>query len=261
MDELAHVHALRFSSDGRRWAAADIGGRVYLGRTETGKVDYSVTVPEMSARAMTFNTEGSRLVVGWAKKSSEQTSQTGSLTWWNTATGTEVGPIGKLNYLPTDLTVSPDGKSLVVCGLDRRVTVWDMESHESTKQEISLTGAARIVAFSKDPRILLTVRRDDAIQFWHWPTCRPVGNTFRGGQNLANVAFTVDGRIMVKGIWDGVPAIYEWPLPSFPAESPTIQQQTKLATGLEIVGENQVKPLTIKEWTTVAHSLKVGSDP
>jgi WD40 repeat protein len=222
-----------------------------------------MTVQDMSAFAMTFNKDASRLVVGWARTASELATRSGSLTWWDTATGAEVGPTRKLNYLPTDLAVSPDGKALVVCGLDSHVTVWDMESHESTNRGVTLTGSAGIVAFVEDGKVLLTVRKDGAIQFWHWPTCLPVGHTFLGGESATGVAFTPDRRLLVRAILEGdvVPVINEWPLPGSPAEPPTIQQQAKVDTGLEIVEDNQVKPLTIEEWATVRHSLKVGSGP
>ncbi len=176
-DNSEYVRILQFSSDGHRWAAADKGGRVHIGRTETNKIEHSMSVPHMYAFAMNFSKDASRLVIGWANTASELATHSGSLTWWDTATGTEIGPTRTLNYLPTDLAVSPDGKALVVCGLDRRVTVWDMESHESIKQEVLLNGSAGIVAFADEGNTLLTVRKDGAIQFWHWPTCLPVGNT------------------------------------------------------------------------------------
>jgi hypothetical protein len=68
---------------------------------------------------------------------------------------------------------------------------------------------------------------------------------------------------MVKGELDGamVPALYEWPLPSSPAEVPTIQQQTRFVTGLEIVGADDVEPLMIAKWATVRLALNGGGGP
>src|SRR5690606_31985888 len=121
-----------------------------------------------------------------------------------------------LDYVPTAMAVSPDGKSLVVCGFNRSVTILNMETHERSEQEIPLIGGAGSLAFSPDGKTFLTVRNDEVVQLWHWPTCRAVGNAFRGGEHMSDIVVTPDGKLLIRGLLENniIPSVYEWRFPN-----------------------------------------------
>src|SRR5207248_8940282 len=48
-DENPECKSLAFSPDATRWAVGDRGGRVRVGRTDTGQVDFMFSVPDSSA--------------------------------------------------------------------------------------------------------------------------------------------------------------------------------------------------------------------
>ena len=118
----------------------------------------------------------------------------GQLTWWNLATGRPVRTINPLVKGGAGLTLSPDGRSLVVAAFDGTISFFDAITGQPTGTLRAGNNAVREVYFSPDGNRLLTGGGTDRIvKLWDLTTGQEV-MTFRDTSSHAGPAFAPDGR-------------------------------------------------------------------
>jgi len=162
-----------------------------------------------------FSPDGTLLATG--------NSYSGSVTFWNTATGTQKGAPLHVNVAGISaIAFSPDGKMLAVGGLNGYVTLWNTATHSRVGAPLpaeagpaSQSGDVDALAFSPDGKLLASGDEDGKVQLWDLPSGRLDGTLLpasasasapaeNGLPDLASaVAFSPDGKFLATGYEDG----------------------------------------------------------
>jgi WD40 repeat protein/tRNA A-37 threonylcarbamoyl transferase component Bud32 len=145
------VEAVAITPDGRT-AATAIGGDVRLWNTATGKPASDLNGEQIAIRAMVFSPDGKSIIalgregklLLWDLTTGKLTSKSvptgamaiaadgktlagmsaGQIRLWDAVTGREIAayPVGESDVIA--LTILPDKRTLVICGLDGAIRVW-----------------------------------------------------------------------------------------------------------------------------------------
>ncbi len=204
-DEAAHGAA--FSADGRLFAYA--GGKIIVRDAASRKIIATLPSP---ATTLSFSLRTNLLASG---------HDTG-VKLWNTETWQE------LRALPDTMhpsLFSPDGRWLLT-GATEGFRVWDTQ----TWQPVGVcAGAPRVrwqtrnaVAFSPDSQFLVTIAGDGSTGYhfrvWRLPGLEELPSLRLGlgafgsavFSHPGSVAFSVDGRFVLAGLWDGQLAVWDF---------------------------------------------------
>ena len=113
-----------------------------------------------------------------------------------------VGEMGGI----TMLTLTRDGRTLATLGEDRSVCLWDLASRRHVKLlQADVTSAA----LAPDGKFLaLSQSTGQTVQVWD-PTVRRVVASLPARAGVRRVAFSLDGRLLAAGCFDGTLRIWE----------------------------------------------------
>jgi len=121
------------------------------------------------------------------------------LSMWDVENGRRIGEPLKASASTNDLIFSPDGRVLVVTGLDNQIRLFDTQTGK--EQDSSALRAKKLfgsVAFTPDSRILAT-KYGSEVQLWDFRAQKPIGDPIRVPSNVLPMRFSPDGRTLAVG--------------------------------------------------------------
>jgi GTPase SAR1 family protein len=149
-----------------------------------------------------------------------------------------------------DVTVTPDGKTVVSGSNDGNLKVWDLETGQCRATFVSYTGGVIGLAVTPDGQIVVSGSEDNTLKVWDLATgqCRA---TFKGHTSQVYcVAITPDGKTVVSGSWDNTLRV--WDLATGQCRA-TFRGHTSYVLGLAITPDGKTvvsgsDDKTLKVW-------------
>jgi WD40 repeat protein len=208
---------------------------IILWEPKTGEQLRTLPLDDMNIVSLKIAPDGSTL----ATASIDYT-----ISEWDLQSGDKIQILEDLPASPTSLSYSPDGKTLVAGIYDGSIIVWDRTKGEQVAgmdgSRTSVYGVAD-VEFSQDGSKLVSGSYDGYVILWETSEWR-ILNTFDASDQLIDVAFSPDGKVLVTTSWtDNLEAATVWdlgtgsPLLEFGAEEASIKHITFLPKGEMLV--------------------------
>src|SRR5262249_10788539 len=146
------------------------------------------------------------------------------------------------------LAFNPDGKTVVTCGSDPTVQIWDVETRRPIRHLTGHRGGVTTVAFSPCGRIILTGSQDMTARLWDAASGKMIGPPMRHPAPVARVAFGPYGRTILTSTEENVTRC--WLMPDPITGSPVrIGRLVQVLTGMKLGPEDDsVRALDAIEW-------------
>ncbi len=193
------IYATAIAPDGATFATSDNdGGRIKLWCAETGEQTIEPIVHGGKVLALSFSSDGTRLVSGGNTRASMV---------WDTATGEAVGtPLRQQTTAPA-VAINLDGTRILTGSVDGSVRLWEVARDRTIGRGVAHDG--RIVAggYSVDGLRLL-IETQQSLQFQDAATGQAISEPFvKFGGATGDLIFSPDGsRVLVKSnppqVWD-----------------------------------------------------------
>ena len=188
-----------FAPDGRRFAAAAWDQLEEVWIFDLDEPDQSWQVAARQSKCAAFHPDGKRLAVAWMDD--------GRLYEWQTQELLQ-SFYGHSSTL-SDLTFSPDGKTLATVGHDRKLRLWDLATGEERYAIVAHRDWVRSVAFDPDGWSLATSGDDKVARIWHVETGQLLMELPDEGRGVSKVRFTSDGRNIICHTTDNRVVTYD----------------------------------------------------
>ena len=197
------MFCVAFSPDGK-WVAAGSNGKVLLWDRARPVDPIKLAGPTSYVYSVAFSQKENELSRYLAAGSEDCSVRVWDLRnkvpelLWKPAKGREQRH-GEAVYA---VAFSPDGKTVVSGGYDRKLNLWDTASGDLVRQQSrELAGMGRVssVAFSPDPegKYIAVGSLDNQVRLWEWKSGK-VTNISRHLSSVESVAFSPDGRFVAS---------------------------------------------------------------
>jgi WD40 repeat protein len=183
--------SLAFSPDGRLLGIASFKNGIQIFDAETGKEQ-----AQLSGTAINFSPDNKSLILG---------RQTGGAPLLRDRESKKETTIAAGASTVHDVTITPDGRTLIAGMLDHTAKIWDLKTGEITG--LIPGPASGSVAVSPKGRLVATGGLHGEATVWETATRQPVKTLAKGNPEVwqaALVRFTPDGRSLAVGIHDRV---------------------------------------------------------
>lgn len=107
------------------------------------------------------------------------------------------------------VAIAPDGQTLVSCGWDNLVRVWDLRTGRPLRALEGHKQPIYTVTFAPDGKVLASAGQEKAIRLWDFATGRPLRELTGHAASHARLCFTPDGKRLVSAgddklalLWD-----------------------------------------------------------
>ena len=193
------LYAICFDSTNRMLAAAGERGTIWLWSLETKSLWRVIPASDRTLFGLAWNSKGQLYAAG-EKPAIYVVKPTGD----NTATTIDV----KLTPPIWDITLSPEGNTIVICSEDGLARLLDAQTFSLKRQYAGHGGAVFSAAFHPDGSRLVTGSYDNLIKVWNVES-GDVILTLQGHTFATNgVAFSPDGTWLVSSNDDGTVRVW-----------------------------------------------------
>lgn len=115
----------------------------------------------------------------------------GNFSLANTLTGHENSVVS--------IAVNPNGKTIVSCGGDRTIKVWDLSKGEVISTLKGHSQKVNVVAISPDGKTLVSGSDDNNIKVWNLTTGKEIHTIEGHSDSVHALAISLDGKTLVSG--------------------------------------------------------------
>jgi WD40 repeat protein len=125
----------------------------------------------------------------------------GPMRLWDLARRTEISKPPP--YTVSDFAFAPDGRTMAI-GTGKRVILWDLFRKSPDRPPLTVVGGAvQLLVYSADGSRLAAAGSDGSVTVWDLRRFEPVGRKVRvpGGEDVVELQFSPDGRMLVVGKW------------------------------------------------------------
>ena len=133
----------------------------------------------------------------------------GASRWWDMTTRKPIGePLWHRRGGDTTMALSPDGRTLVTGGQDRRVIRWDVATGRPLEPELHYDSPVEAIVLTPDGRKVITGTRAGRLHVWDV-------NSERGfdlppqGTEVTSLAVSPDGRVFASGTKGGIARLWD----------------------------------------------------
>jgi WD40 repeat protein len=200
------VHALAFSSDGRRLLVGT-GVRTHPVPSSARVWDMAtgrpVTPPLLhpgSIRGAVFTPDGRTAITGAMDK---------SVRFWDAETGRELGEPVVLAWEVKCLAISGDGSKLAIGCNNGAALVYSLPDRRPASPPLMHPSEVVAIAFHPDGAMLVTGCMDSAARIWDWPSGRVIGPPMMHQNYIFGVQFSPDGLRLVTGSEDKTARLWD----------------------------------------------------
>jgi len=204
----AAVTAMTFAPDGKQLASGGRDHVLHIWDATNGREMQTLTGPGKGALCLTYSADGKQLACG----SGDNYVHLFNLS----VTPPSSRRIGAHPGGPLAVTFSPDGKTLVTCGRDRLIRLWETVTGRERRRLKGHSNAVLAVALSPSGKILASSAADGMIRLWDLDAGRELQRVegHRGGVQV--LTFFADGKTLASGgsetsvlLWDVQALIHE----------------------------------------------------
>jgi RNA polymerase sigma factor (sigma-70 family) len=190
------LQPLIFSPDGKTLAATGGGQKtIRLMEVATGKTIRTIELDgkREPVRALLFTHDSKRVI---------SAHEDGYVRFWDAATGAKANEF-RAHYVPVlRIALSPGGQTLATTGHEHglsgaSVSLWETATGKPLVRHPGAQAGIAFLTFSSDSRRVATASWDGAVRLWEAAT----GKLLRRWEVFGPVAFTPDGRTLIRGGW------------------------------------------------------------
>lgn len=172
------VWSVAFHPRGDRVAVGGFDGTTCVRTVTAGSLCFPPLSHPGRVYSVAFSPDGKTLAVGGQDADAKATSAAGVIRFWDADTGTALGEPQALPFLLYTLAWAPDGKSLVLGGLDRDkvgtgagglAVSYDFDKRTLSETRMIHGDVVRAVAIHPAGKLLATGCADGRVRFWSWP--------------------------------------------------------------------------------------------
>src|SRR5215213_5613687 len=126
-------------------------------------------------------------------------NHTGGITFWNSVTGLEIRRFETQPTIAKGLVFAPDGKHVVLAGVDRTVRIRDVNNGVLLREVCRLDHTVTTLAISPDGRLIFVGSLDATARIFDFETGKVVAEIDKQPKAITSVAFSSDGQTFATG--------------------------------------------------------------
>ena len=158
--------------------------------------------PSDRIEVLSFDTESRRIVTAHGSEESCESV----IRIWDVATGAVLKELGGNGGLPTDVSFSPDGRSILSVSCDGFSQIWDAKNRRGKTfvgEGKKYTNMVR-AGLSPDGKYVVTSTWGTEVQLWRMKDGSCAATFTEHQARVLHVAFSSDGEYLASGDLDGV---------------------------------------------------------